>query len=80
MKPKTFRYNEIIKLFEDARVPLTVAQKAVIAERVRHEVDQLHEYQEKNKIITNKKAIERIKKKMIRQEKNNMRKNSIKTI
>lgn len=64
MKPKTFRYNEIITLFEDARVPLSVAQKAVIAERVRAEVNEMHEYQEKNRIIRNKKAVERIKRKM----------------
>ena len=30
MKPKTFRYNDIITFFEDARVPLSVAQKAVM--------------------------------------------------
>ena len=69
MKPKTFRYNEIITLFEDARVPLSVAQKAVIAERVRAEVNEMHEYREKSKVISDKKAVERIKKRMMRKEK-----------
>jgi hypothetical protein len=69
MKPKTFRYNDIITFFEDARVPLSVAQKAVIAERVRAEVNEMHEYKEKSKIISDRKAVERIKKRMLRKEK-----------
>lgn len=69
MKPKTFRYNDIITFFEEARAPLSDKQKAVIAERVRAEVNEMHEYREKSKVISDRKAVERIKKRMMRKEK-----------
>jgi hypothetical protein len=69
MKPKTFRYNDIITFFEEARTPLSDKQKAVIAERVRAEVNEMHEYREKSKVISDRKAVERIKKRMLRKEK-----------
>jgi hypothetical protein len=48
---------------------LSDKQKAVIAERVRVEVNEMHEYREKSKVITDRKAVERIKKRMLRREK-----------
>lgn len=39
MKYKTFRYNEIIKFFQDYGLPLTKAQIALIGTMVREEVD-----------------------------------------
>ncbi len=66
MKPKTFRYNDIITFFEEARTPLSIAQKAVIAERVKEELKLLEEYREKQRIIADKKLIKKLKRKQER--------------
>ena len=39
MKYKTFRYNQIIKFFQDNNLPLTRQQVELIASKVREEVD-----------------------------------------
>ena len=39
MKNKTFRYNQIIKFFQDNNLPLTRQQVELIASKVREEVD-----------------------------------------
>ena len=39
MKYKTFRYNQIIKFFQDNNLPLTRQQIELIASKVREEVD-----------------------------------------
>jgi rRNA-processing protein FCF1 len=66
MKPKTFRYNDIITFFEEARAPLSIAQKAVIAERVKEELKLLEEYREKQRIIADKKLIKKLKRRQER--------------
>jgi rRNA-processing protein FCF1 len=66
MKPKTFRYNDIITFFEESRAPLSIAQKAVIAERVKEELKLLEEYREKQRIIADKKLIKKLKRKQER--------------
>lgn len=39
MKYKTFRYNQIIKFFQDNNLPLSRDQVELIASKVREEVD-----------------------------------------
>lgn len=39
MKYKTFKYNQIIKFFQDNNLPLTKEQIGLIASKVREEVD-----------------------------------------
>jgi rRNA-processing protein FCF1 len=66
MKPKTFRYNEIITFFEEARTPLSDKQKAVIAERVRNEFKQLEEHREVERKWAEKRLIKKLKRRQER--------------
>lgn len=49
MKYKTFKYNQIVKFFQDNNLPLSREQIALIALKVREEVDARDKQIEKRK-------------------------------
>ena len=47
MKPKTFKYNQIVQFFIENKMPLTLDQVQLIASKVKEEMTRIESHREK---------------------------------
>lgn len=61
MKPRSFTYNQIHKLFLEGKCPLTPEQRAFLATKVKEEIAALEADRAKKKAKADKRFLERTK-------------------
>lgn len=61
MKPKTFTYNQMIRFFNDIKMPLKPEQIAAIGIKHREELDKIAAYKQKKKEKRDKRILKRLK-------------------